>query len=45
MSTERIAALKARDKRDVQVMVSQEQSLFTRFVTAIGTWLKNWFGR
>jgi hypothetical protein len=45
MSTERIAAVKARDKRDVQVMVSQEQSLFTRFVTAIGTWLKNWFGR
>lgn len=44
MSAERIAAVKARDRRDVDTMVSQSQGLFVRFVKAIATKVRGWFG-
>lgn len=44
MSAERIAAVKARDRRDVETMVSRSQGLFARFVKAIATKVRGWFG-
>lgn len=44
MSAERIAAVKARDRRDVETMVSRSQGLFARFVKAIATKIRGWFG-
>ncbi len=44
MSAERIAAVKARDRRDVETMVSRSQGLFARFVKAIATMVRGWFG-
>ena len=45
MSPERIAAVKARDKRDVEAMAPKELGLFTRFVAAVVNWVKGLFGR
>lgn len=44
MSAERIAAVKARDRRDVDTMVSRPQGLFVRFVKAVATKIRGWFG-
>lgn len=43
MSPERIAVIKARDKRDVEAMAPQELGLFPRLITAAVTWLKGRF--
>ncbi len=45
MSPERIAAVKARDKRDVEAMGPKELGLFTRFAAAVVNWVKGLFGR
>ncbi|KQZ63428.1 hypothetical protein ASD54_03505 [Rhizobium sp. Root149] len=43
MSAERIAAVKARDRRDVDTMVSRPERLFVRFVKAVATKIRGWF--
>ncbi|ODT21946.1 MAG: hypothetical protein ABS35_16015 [Kaistia sp. SCN 65-12] len=45
MSAEQIAAVKARDRRDVEAMVPQPQGLFVRFVNAVVAKISSWFGR
>jgi len=45
MSPERIAAVKARDKRDVEAMAPPEQGLFARLVAAVFNWVSSLFGR
>jgi hypothetical protein len=45
MSPERIAAVKDRDKRDVEAMASKELSLLTRFVCAVVNRVKGLFER
>lgn len=44
MSAERIAAVKARDRRDADTMVSRPQGLLVRFVKAVATKIRGWFG-
>lgn len=44
MSAERIAAVKARDQRDVDAMTPQPQGLFARFIKAIAIKIRSWFG-
>lgn len=43
MSAERIAAVKARDRRDADTIVSRQQGLFVRFVKAVATKVRSWF--
>ncbi|WP_372837466.1 DUF6527 family protein [Phaeovulum sp.] len=45
MSAERIAAVKSRDRRDVEAMAPQPQGFFARMVGAIATKIGRWFGR
>jgi hypothetical protein len=45
VSAERIAAVKARDRRDVEAMAPQLQGLFARFVNVITARVGGWFGR
>lgn len=45
MSAERIAAVKARDRRDVEAMAPQPQGLFARFINAVAAKIGDWFGR
>jgi hypothetical protein len=44
MSAERIAAVKARDRLDVEAMVSQPQGLFARIIKAIAKKVRGWLG-
>ena len=45
MSPERIAAVKARDKRDVESMAPKDLGLVSRFVAAFVNWIKSLFWR
>ena len=43
MSAEKIAAVRARDRHDVEAMTQQRPSLFGRFVQAIAEKIGRWF--
>lgn len=43
MSAEKIAAVKARDRHDVEAMAQQRSGLFGRFVQAIAEKIGRWF--
>lgn len=45
MSAERVAAVKARDRRDVETMVQPPQGPFVRFIKAVAAKIGGWFGR
>lgn len=45
MSAERVAAVKARDRRDVETMAQPPQGLFVRFIKAVAAKIGGWFGR
>ncbi|CAN7220806.1 DUF6527 family protein [Pararhizobium sp. LjRoot255] len=45
MSAEKIAAVKARDRRDVEAMVLQPRGLFVRFIDAVAAKVAGWFRR
>lgn len=45
MSAERISAVKARDRRDVEVLVPEPPSLVMRIVKVIAAKIGNWFRR
>lgn len=43
MSAEKIAAVKARDRRDVEAMVPQPRGLFVLFIDAVAAKVAGWF--
>ncbi|ANL39261.1 DUF6527 family protein [Rhizobium phaseoli] len=43
MSAEKIVAVKARDRRDVEAMVPQPRRLFVRFIDAVAAKVAGWF--
>lgn len=45
MSAEKIAAVKARDRRDVEALAQQQPGWIMRIAKAIGTTIGGWFGR
>ena len=45
MSAERVAAVKARDRRDVEALAREKPSWFMRVVTTIVAKVGRWFGR